>query len=68
MADIKTNPITGHEQNEKAVASSDVESSQISHPIDDDELPDPDVGKTPEERAALVRPPILIISLAQPTC
>jgi hypothetical protein len=44
--------------NEKAtVLHSDVSSSQISTPGDyDGDLPDPDVGKTDEERARLVRP------------
>jgi hypothetical protein len=39
-----------------AIASSDIESSQISTPSDYDDLPDPDAGKTDEERARLVRP------------
>jgi hypothetical protein len=45
--------------NEKSnVVASDVSSSQISSPGDyDGDLPDPDVGKTDEERAKLVRPP-----------
>jgi hypothetical protein len=44
--------------NEKSNAvTSDHSSSQISAPGDyDGDLPDPDVGKTDEERAALVRP------------
>jgi hypothetical protein len=50
----------GHQfdANEKsAVVASDVSSSQISSPGDyDGDLRDPDVGKTDEERARLVRP------------
>jgi hypothetical protein len=44
--------------NEKSnVLTSDVSSSQVSSPGDyDGDLPDPDVGKTDEERARLVRP------------
>lgn len=39
------------------VIASDVSSSQISAPGDyDGDLPDPDVGKTDEERAKLVQP------------
>jgi|TARA_R110002003_G_scaffold45_11_gene3542 hypothetical protein len=51
-------PNTNLAVDEKAtVVASDVSSSQISTPGDyDGELPDPDVGKTDEERARLVRP------------
>jgi hypothetical protein len=47
--------------NEKShVVASDVSSSQISSPGDyDGDLRDPDVGKSDEERAALVRQPLL---------
>jgi hypothetical protein len=38
------------------VAASSLESSEIASPVDYDDLPDPDVGKTDEERAKLVRP------------
>jgi hypothetical protein len=49
------------------VVNSDVASDQISSPGDyDGELPDPDVGKTDAERAALVRPSLLF-SLCTPT-
>jgi len=45
------------EANEKgqAIYANDVSSSQISSPSDIDEYPDPDAGKSDEERARLVR-------------
>jgi hypothetical protein len=48
---------SGLEANEKGqnVYADDVNSSQISSPSDLDEYPDPDVGKSDEERAKLVR-------------
>lgn len=52
-------PHSNLEVNEKAqVIHSDVSSSQASAPggINYDDLPDPDVGKSDEERARLVRP------------
>jgi hypothetical protein len=56
--------------NEKsAVVASDVSSSQISSPGDyDGDLRDPDVGKTNEERARLVRPslPCLCTTMLTP--
>ena len=39
------------------IGTSDIESSGISSPPEYDDLPDPDVGKTDEERAKLVRRP-----------
>lgn len=40
-----------------AIASSDIESSQLSNRgVDFEDLPDPDAGKSDEERARLVRP------------
>jgi hypothetical protein len=50
-------PVPAYTTNEKSdVVASDVSSSQISAPGDyGGDLPDPDVGKTDEERAALVR-------------
>jgi hypothetical protein len=55
--------------NEKStVMASDVSSSQISTPGDyDGDLPDPDVGKTDEERAKLVRPPLLSLGTPELT-
>lgn len=52
-------PHSNLEVTEKSnVVASDVSSSQISSPGDyDGDLPDPDVGKTDEERAKLVRLP-----------
>jgi hypothetical protein len=45
------------EANEKgqAIYANDVSSSQISSPSDIEEYPDPDAGKSDEERARLVR-------------
>jgi len=46
-----------YEANEKAAvgAGSDIESSHLSSPADYDDLPDPDAGKSDEERDRLVR-------------
>jgi len=53
MADEKV--AVEYSQKDAVVGSSDLESSGTkSPPIDDDDLPDPDVGKTDEERAELV--------------
>jgi hypothetical protein len=50
-------PHTHLDVNEKsAVIASDVSSSQVSHSHDyEGDLPDPDAGKSDEERAVLVR-------------
>jgi hypothetical protein len=39
------------------IVANELEGSGISSPAEYEDLPDPDVGKTDEERAALVRPP-----------
>lgn len=45
---------------EKKNAVEDIESSGTRSPaVEYDELPDPDIGKSPEERAKLVRHPML---------
>lgn len=51
------NPHSTLEVSEKnnILASSDVESSGVSSPAEYDDLPDPDAGKSDEERAKLVR-------------
>lgn len=54
MADQKQIILPADEK-QNAVAS-DLESSGISSPAEYEDLPDPDVGKTDAERAALVRP------------
>jgi hypothetical protein len=50
------------EANEKGqnIYTNDVDSSQISSPGELDEYPDPDAGKSDEERARLVRRLFLI--------
>ena len=58
MADIQDSKAQ-LEVNEKnnTLATSDIESSITGAPTPDyDDLPDPDVGKSDEERAKLVRP------------
>jgi hypothetical protein len=55
MADQKQASIAPTDEKQNAVAS-ELESSGISSPAEYEDLPDPDVGKTDAERAALVRP------------
>lgn len=63
MADEKAQMEMAEKQN--AVASS-LEGSGVSSPVPEfDDLPDPDVGKSDEERAKLVRPHRL--SIQHPT-
>lgn len=56
MADIKDTKLDVNEKN-GALATSDIESSITGtrSPLEDDDLPDPDAGKSDEERAKLVR-------------
>jgi hypothetical protein len=71
MDSVKPHPTLQHnehahstlEANEKGNVYNinDVDSSQLSTPGGDfDELPDPDAGKSDEERARLVRPSLLL--------
>jgi hypothetical protein len=53
MSDHKQ--VVASDEKQHAFAS-EVEGSGISSPAEYDDLPDPDVGKTDAERAALVRP------------
>ena len=56
-----TSETTTLEANEKGqnIYTNDVDSSQNSSPSDLDEYPDPDIGKSDEERAKLVCVPAL---------
>lgn len=56
VADEKGRDLYADEKGQ-AVYSNDVNSSQGSAPADLDEYPDPDIGKTDEERAKLVCAP-----------
>lgn len=45
------------------MVASELEGSGISSPAEYDDLPDPDAGKSDEERAALVRPALSLTQL-----
>ena len=61
----KTAPL--YDSNEKAAATSDIESSCLSSPDHfKDDLPDPDMGKSEEERVELVR--LFAINVRLDTC
>jgi hypothetical protein len=45
------------------IVASELEGSGISSPPEYDDLPDPDAGKSDEERAALVRPSPSLLQL-----
>jgi hypothetical protein len=57
MATQKHDGLSVTPPNEKQhIVANELEGSGISSPAEYEDLPDPDVGKSDEERAALVRP------------